>query len=81
MPACPWLSTVPPPAPRNIRVLGERIVWQPVEKAFVYAVQWRTGERWSSVILPGDHASYDTGAEIDQAVVTAVDRLGNTSVI
>ncbi|WP_394794410.1 glycoside hydrolase family 10 protein [Armatimonas sp.] len=80
VPPCPWLGSELPPAPRGVRVSGERITWQSVEKAFVYAVQWRTGERWSTVILPGDHASHDTGAQIDQAVVTAVDRLGNASV-
>lgn len=80
VPPCPWLGSDPPPAPRAVRVSGERITWLPVTGAFVYAVQWRTGERWSTVILPGDHASHDTNAQVDQAVVTAVDRLGNASV-
>jgi uncharacterized lipoprotein YddW (UPF0748 family) len=79
VPPSPWLGSDPPPAPRGVRVSGERITWQPVDKAFVYVVQWRTGERWSSVILPGDHAAHETGAQVDQAVVTAVDRLGNAS--
>jgi uncharacterized lipoprotein YddW (UPF0748 family) len=79
VPPCPWLSTVPPATPRNVQINGERITWQQVERAFVYAVQWRTGERWSTVILPGDHSAHETGAQVDQAVVTAVDRLGNAS--
>ncbi|WP_309710099.1 family 10 glycosylhydrolase [Armatimonas sp.] len=80
VPACPWLGSTPPSAPKGIRIRDGVISWQPVDNAFVYAVQWRTGDRWSTVILPGDHATHDTNALVEQAVVTAVDRLGNASV-
>lgn len=81
VPASPWLGSGTPNPPSAVRVRDGVIEWTPASGAapFQYAVQWRVGETWSSAIVSGWEARFATGAKVERAAVTAVDRVGATS--
>jgi uncharacterized lipoprotein YddW (UPF0748 family) len=79
VPATPWLDNQPPPAP-TLAVAGRRVQLKPAagEPAWLWAVWRREAGRWRFVVLPGRELSVDAEGA-DAVVVSAVDRLGNTS--
>jgi hypothetical protein len=89
VPASPWLDKTPPDAPA-ISVKRDAsgapviaIAPRGTEKAWLWLVQWRSGESWRYDILPGDLRSYTIGsngsASANLVMVSAVDRNGNES--
>jgi uncharacterized lipoprotein YddW (UPF0748 family) len=89
VPASPWLDSVPPAQP-EIRIVrdGEtgavtvQIIPRGPEKAWLWLVRLRSGERWTHDILPGASTSYAIPAsrvDADLVAVSAIDRSGNES--
>jgi len=92
VPATPWLDASLPPAP-SVEVLRNPENAGPIKlkigpgagkPAANFAVWVRRGELWRFSVLPASQTEFELGdvafpGEIDAAVVTAVDRLGNES--
>jgi uncharacterized lipoprotein YddW (UPF0748 family) len=86
IPATPWLRSVPPAKP-DLYAIGKgsgsvRVTWNVAsgETVWLWLLQVRKGEKWSSKILPGDNRScVFTDTAPDAIALSAVDRLGNTS--
>jgi len=79
VPATTWLDNVAPPAPVLVRA-GNQVRLQPAagEPAWLWAVWRRVGGNWRFVVQPGRELSIDVSGA-DAVVVSAVDRVGNTS--
>jgi uncharacterized lipoprotein YddW (UPF0748 family) len=79
VPATPWLDSMAPPAPGLVRA-GKRVRLQPAagEPAWLWAVWRRSAGAWRFAVLPGRELSVDVEGA-DALVVSAVDRVGNTS--
>ncbi|HVF47193.1 MAG TPA: family 10 glycosylhydrolase, partial [Pyrinomonadaceae bacterium] len=85
IPMSPWIKTRKLTSPRvgPSRIDGSyyRASWKPVKGAFQYVVYAKDKDAWSYSIVPATETSIALSAErkIDNLVVHAVDRLGNTS--
>lgn len=85
-PATPWLDSAAPAKP-NLSAVGNgdrsvKITWNAGsgETVWLWLLQVRKGEQWSSKILPGHNRSHIlSGAAPDAMALSAVDRLGNAS--
>jgi uncharacterized lipoprotein YddW (UPF0748 family) len=79
VPATPWLDGQAPAAPQ-LRANGKTIAITPAagEAAERFAVWRRLQGQWKLAVLPGSQRSFDP-AGADAVVVSAVDRVGNTS--
>lgn len=86
-PASSWLDNDRPERPRlaldRETTTGEaQLTWKPQgdEAAWLWVLRLRSGERWTTEILPGWRDSAPVPAEgADLAAVSAVDRCGNES--
>ena len=86
IPTTPWLGSVAPPKP-DLSAAGNggsgvKITWTPAsgERVWLWLLQVRKGEKWSSQILPGDARSHVfSGSAPDAIALSAVGRLGNAS--
>jgi uncharacterized lipoprotein YddW (UPF0748 family) len=85
IPASPWMGTALPASPQATTLsAGRTVTWRagndtPVR---IWVVQYRSGTRWASALVPGHQNSYaipagEGTAAIDEVAVSAVDRLGN----
>ena len=79
VPASTWLDNQAPPAPR-LSAAGKQVRLMPAvgEPAWLWAVWRRIGGVWKFAVLPGRELSVDAEGA-DAVVVSAVDRVGNTS--
>ena len=79
VPATTWLDNTPPPVPVLERA-GKQVRLLPAagEPAWLWAVWRRVGGTWRLAVLPGRELSVDVDGA-DALVVSAVDRVGNTS--
>lgn len=81
VPPAPWLDTDPPEKPR-LAVSGGAASWSPggVEKVWLWVVQTRKDNEWTTRMLPGATKSRALERPLPEAIaVTAVDRCGNAS--
>jgi uncharacterized lipoprotein YddW (UPF0748 family) len=83
VPASPWLGAAPPPAPRlSVRQNGAGAVLEistPQAQPWLLAVRTRSGEGWTTEVVPGHTRSLQLPRFPDEVVVTAFDRLGAES--
>jgi uncharacterized lipoprotein YddW (UPF0748 family) len=85
VPASPWLDSVPPDKPKltiGESFAGLRFQWETSggEPAWLWILQFRTNEVWTTEILPANQTSqtfFNSRPEI--IAVSAVDRVGNVS--
>jgi uncharacterized lipoprotein YddW (UPF0748 family) len=84
VPATPWLDNQPPPAPGLVALAAtgpvRRLAIEPAagEPAQRWAVWRRVAGQWKLNVLPGSERLLDV-THADTVVVSAVDRVGNTS--
>ncbi len=83
VPATPWLAQGEPAKPKVERRgrRPETVVWRPGDEEPVrwWVVQFRSGERWSTEVLPGDRTSWSLDgatAGADRVRISGVDRNG-----
>lgn len=90
VPASPWLDRKPPPKPRVTHWLRATqqidLAWSSSgeERPWLWLVQSKTGNRWTTAVLPVRQTSHSfslgaAGTELQSVSVSAVDRCGNTS--
>jgi uncharacterized lipoprotein YddW (UPF0748 family) len=86
VPASPWLSAKPPGRPSVIArvdtVTGDRVLrLTPAagEKVWLWTVQTRGDSGWTTEVLPGSTRVHRVTNDTRDAVVSAVDRVGNAS--
>jgi len=85
IPASPWLDSIPPDKPKL--TIGEsraglRFQWESSggEPTWLWVLQFRTNEVWTTEILPADQTSrtfFDSKPDV--VSISAVDRVGNES--
>ncbi|BAY20548.1 hypothetical protein NIES2100_02900 [Calothrix sp. NIES-2100] len=87
VPASPWLDTTPPPQPalkiERDATTGKinKLTWESTgqEKVWLWVMQTKTGNQWSTKIFPGSQTSYlfnsqDSPSQIDSVALSAVNR-------
>lgn len=80
VPASPWLDATPPPPPTvSVQNGAAQITPGAGEPARWWAVRWRTTGKWSARVLFAAQTTLDLGADVDRALVQAVDQAGNLS--
>jgi uncharacterized lipoprotein YddW (UPF0748 family) len=85
VPAMPWLDSIPPDKPKlttGESRAGLRFQWDTSggEPAWLWVLQFRTNEVWTTEILPADQTSrtfFDSKPDV--VSISAVDRTGNLS--
>jgi uncharacterized lipoprotein YddW (UPF0748 family) len=85
-PAFTWLDEKSPsPARPMVTLRGDlkdTVQWVPTgsKKAWLWALQTRTGDRWTTEVIPGQFNARTFKEKIpDEVCVTAIDRCGNAS--
>jgi len=88
VPASPWLDNKAPDKPsltteKNVASGSIKLTWKPTgkEKVWLWVVQTRTGNQWTTKILPGKQTVYilnkaDSQVEIESVAVSAVNLYG-----
>src|SRR6185436_2040590 len=84
VPASPWLDAIPPAQPR-LQVLsgrgGTRLSWEAAgqEKIWLWVLQFKTGQDWSTEILAGSRTNLVLNFAPDALSLSGMDRCGNAS--
>ncbi len=89
VPDSPWLGNTPPAAPKlaaeSAGASGPlKLSWEPAnpERVWLWVLQTKAGDRWTTEILCGAQTSrrYGSGTERPEGIaLTAIDRCGNAS--
>jgi uncharacterized lipoprotein YddW (UPF0748 family) len=85
VPASPWLDSVPPDKPKlgiGESRAGLRFQWETSDgkPAWLWILQYRTSEAWTTEILPAGQTSWTFfNSRPEVVAVSAVDRTGNLS--
>jgi uncharacterized lipoprotein YddW (UPF0748 family) len=80
VPASPWLEGKGPGMPKLTSISGA-LGWEPdaQEKISVWLFQTRSGEKWSTRILPGAARLHELPESVEVIALTAIDRCGVAS--
>ena len=93
VPASPWLDSIAPRSPRAVLrrdlatgAVAVDLVPQGPKKTWRWVLRYRTGTEWTTLLLPGTQLTHmfaggRNSAAPDEVAVSAVDRIGNESVI
>ena len=85
VPASPWLEKAAPGRPalsvRNCDVRETQIELAPTstEEVFLWTIRARTGQAWTTQVVPGAQRIWSVQGQPVQIVVTAIGRTGNES--
>lgn len=88
IPACIWLDATAPSKPELRATVGAgasvKLSWEPAggERVWLWLLQYRRGNTWTTRILPGERRSQILDGEPPEVLaVSAVDRVGNVSLV
>jgi uncharacterized lipoprotein YddW (UPF0748 family) len=81
VPPSPWLGTNAPGQPKLSVHSGGKLKWEPAaaNKISWWVVQTKSGDRWSTSILPGEARAEKLTTAPEAIAVTAIDRCGVAS--
>ncbi|EEF61825.1 glycoside hydrolase family 10 protein [Pedosphaera parvula] len=81
VPASPWLEHRGPGKPELTLFGGSELCWETSgkEKISVWVLQTRSGDKWSTTILPGDTLKKNLAENTEVVSITAIDRCGLAS--
>lgn len=74
VPAFPWLDAAKPAAPQAVKLNAATLTWQGT--AWLWLVQTRAGNEWTTQILPGATTSLTLPTPPDAVQISAISRTG-----